>query len=261
MTSKARSFQLLLQQEVHEKEPSEELAEGLADKKSIREGYDTYVSRFFDLMTLFFLGPSIMNSHRALLKLLHPQRQSTILDVGCGTGTLLRTIALERHGDYLVGLDLSRGMLTNAKMKMAGAGVQNRVDLVLADAEMLPFRRSSFCEVTCTGVLRFLPNPTAAFRENHRVLRVGGRFAMREMAGLATAIRVRHPPVPFKKGFVVWRLWPKRLIERMFDGAGFADVEIFGKPTIPHFVYALTPPFRQYVFAVAAKTGPIDASE
>jgi ubiquinone/menaquinone biosynthesis C-methylase UbiE len=227
-------------------------AEDFWDKASIREGYDTYMSRFFDLLTVYFFGPIIMKSHRVLLESVR-RRCPAILDVGCGTGTLLDVMAREDYGDYLVGIDFSRNMLRNAKGKITESGSANRVDLVCADAECLPFRMSSFSAITCTGVLRFFPSPEVALREDYRVLEPGGRLAMREMAGPKTPSMITHFPLPFKKSFVVWRLWPKLFLENMLDDAGFTRIRISGKEVIPHFVFALGPPFRQYVFTGAEK--------
>jgi hypothetical protein len=39
----------------------------------------------------------------------------------------------------------------------------------------------------------------------------------------------------------------------MLDDAGFTGIRISGKEVIPHFVFALGPPFRQYVFTGAEK--------
>jgi ubiquinone/menaquinone biosynthesis C-methylase UbiE len=227
--------------------------EDLRDKASIREGYDTYVSKFFDLFALFILGPTTMKSHRTLLASLNGERQSAILDVGCGTGTLMKMMTQEWHGEYLVGLDLSRSMLDSAKSKLDGSGAGRMTDLVRGDAESLPFRDSSFSAVTCTGVLRFLPNPSVAFQEDYRILRPGGRLALREMAGPQSVRKIRHMPLPTKRSFVVWRLWPKSLIQRMLGEAGFVRVTIFGNEVIPHLALVMSPPVRQYVFTGAEK--------
>lgn len=228
--------------------------DNLFDKLSIREGYDTYVSKFFDLLSLFFLGPSTTKSHSIILESLKGEQPSAILDVGCGTGNLLKILAREPAGARLVGLDLSRSMLGSARTKLAESALDGRVDLVLGDAESLPFRDSSFSGVTCSGVLRFLPEPIAAFREAYRALEPGGRLALREMAGPQQDVRrVKHLPLPSRRTFVVWRLWSKSAIERMLGQAGFVSVVIFGREVIPHFVFAMAPPLRQYVFTSARK--------
>jgi|GEM_PF-2542891 ubiquinone/menaquinone biosynthesis C-methylase UbiE len=227
--------------------------EDLRDKAAIREGYDSYVSKFFDLLALYILGPTTMKSHRTLLASLSGGRHPEVLDVGCGTGTLLRIMAQDGQADYLVGLDISRNMLKAAKSKLDRSGLGERTDLVLGDAERLPFRDSCFSAVTCTGVLRFLPDPPAAFQEDYRTLRPGGRLALREMAGPHMVRKIRHMPLPSKRSFVVWRLWPKSLIQRMLGEAGFIGVTIFGNEVIPHLALVMSPPVRQYVFTGAQK--------
>jgi hypothetical protein len=65
--------------------------------------------------------------------------------------------------------------------------------------------------------------------------------------------KIRHMPLPSKRSFVVWRLWPKSLIQRMLGEAGFIGVTIFGNEVIPHLALVMSPPVRQYVFTGAQK--------
>ncbi len=85
-----------------------------------------------------------------------------ILDVGTGTGFVASI--LSRLGHEVVGLDISRGMLEVARRKCD-------VELVMGDAEDLPFDDGSFDAVVCRHLIWTLPNPKKALKEWARVAR------------------------------------------------------------------------------------------
>lgn len=222
------------------------------DKAAVKEGYDTLMSQVYDFITCWFLGPLIARSHTTLLRALGAPEQSRLLDVGCGTGTLLR-MAGEGHPELAVGLDLSIGMLTRAKRKLDRASLEVVSGFVLGDAEAMPFRDSSFEVCTCTGTLRFLPDPALALHETCRVLEAGGLLGLREMAGGDEPRRIRHIPLPFKRSFVVWRLLPDRWVEILLRAAGFEGVRSYQGGSVPQFIIAMGPPLRKYVFFFGIK--------
>ena len=98
-----------------------------------------------------------------------------MLDVGCGTGTLLAALAARVPGVALAGADPSAGMLAVARAKLAAFP---RRTLVRADAAALPFPRGAFDVVVSTSVLHYLADPAAALREWTRVLAPGGRVVV-----------------------------------------------------------------------------------
>ena len=222
------------------------------DKAAVKEGYDTLMSLVYEFITCWFLGPLIAKSHATLLRGVGDPKPFRLLDLGCGTGTLLRLVG-EGHPDLMVGLDLSIGMLTRASRKIERAGMKEASEFVLGDAEAMPFRDSSFGACTCTGTLRFLPDPASAMHENFRILEDGGHLGMREMAGGAEPRRIRHIPLPFKSSFVVWRLLPDRRVELLLRAAGFEGVSSFRSGSVPQFIIAMGPPLRKYVFFFGTK--------
>ncbi|MBI4568825.1 MAG: methyltransferase domain-containing protein [Planctomycetes bacterium] len=104
-----------------------------------------------------------------------------VLDVGCGTGTLLLAAA-ERVGvgssGVLRGVERSAEMAAHARRKAAARGIA--VEIVEASADDLPCPPASFDAVFCTLVLHHLPRSMheTAIREMRRVLRPGGRLVI-----------------------------------------------------------------------------------
>ena len=97
-----------------------------------------------------------------------------ILDVGTGPGIVANLIS--GMGYDVTGIDASERML--AKARENSATLHNSVELVLADAENLPFSEASFDAVVNRYVLWSLPDPKKALSEWHRVLRPGGRLVV-----------------------------------------------------------------------------------
>jgi ubiquinone/menaquinone biosynthesis C-methylase UbiE len=100
-----------------------------------------------------------------------PQPGDRILDVGCGTGAFLASLAHRFESSQLSGVDPSVEMLSVARDRL-----ESNVVLVAARAEELPFSDESFDAVVSTNVFHFLREPRRALGEMRRVLRPGGRL-------------------------------------------------------------------------------------
>jgi ubiquinone/menaquinone biosynthesis C-methylase UbiE len=99
-----------------------------------------------------------------------------VLDAACGTGIVTR-VAAQRFGHlaHIVGVDLNPGMLDVARAHTPATGVP--VTWQQGDLCALPFPEGSFDIVLCQQGLQFVPDPSTALREMHRVLVPGGRLA------------------------------------------------------------------------------------
>jgi ubiquinone/menaquinone biosynthesis C-methylase UbiE len=94
---------------------------------------------------------------------------SSLLDVGCGTGALLRRILREYPLTSARGIDLSPAMVGQAHALLG-----TRAHVLLGDAEQLPFSDDAFDVVTCVASFRHYPDPLQALAEMRRVLRPEG---------------------------------------------------------------------------------------
>jgi ubiquinone/menaquinone biosynthesis C-methylase UbiE len=95
-----------------------------------------------------------------------------LLDVATGTGRLPLNLLREQFSGQIIGLDLSRGMLAQARAKLLPYG--NQVKLIRQDASRLPFADNIFDAVTCLESLEFMPRPLDVLDEMVRVLAPGG---------------------------------------------------------------------------------------
>ena len=106
-----------------------------------------------------------------MLKKLSDISFQSALDLGCGTGEMLKLILQKNDQKDLYGIDLSEEMLAVAKSKLP-----NRVRLFLGDSESLPFPDNSFDVVYCNDSFHHYPAPQNVLMEVHRVLKPGGTF-------------------------------------------------------------------------------------
>jgi ubiquinone/menaquinone biosynthesis C-methylase UbiE len=117
---------------------------------------------------------------RRTIDLAELQPGETVLDVGCGTGTLLIEAA-KRVGPSGTahGIDRSPEMLAHARRKAAGTNAK----FYEGSADSLPFADASFDVVFCTLMLHHLPAPmqAATVAEIRRVVRSGGRIVIVDM--------------------------------------------------------------------------------
>jgi demethylmenaquinone methyltransferase / 2-methoxy-6-polyprenyl-1,4-benzoquinol methylase len=112
---------------------------------------------------------------RALVAAVEPLPGDRVLDVATGTG-LVAAALVRRAGCRVVGLDQSPEMLDRARARVAAdPALRDRVTLVSAAAERLPFDDGEFDALTFTYLLRYVDDPDATLRELARVVRPGGR--------------------------------------------------------------------------------------
>ena len=114
----------------------------------------------------------------------------TVLDLACGTAAV--TLELVRQtGCSVVGVDQSPEMLAEARRR-----VGERVRLVEASAEQLPFEDASFDGLTAAYLLRYLNHLPAGLRELGRVLRPGATASLLDFG---------VPPGPVAR--LAWDAW------------------------------------------------------
>lgn len=115
---------------------------------------------------------------------------SAILDVGCGSGRLLRAAHRRWPGARLSGVDPSAGMI-EAGRRLTPA------ELYVTGAESVPLGDSSVDLVFSTIAFHHWADPAAGLREVVRVLRPGGRFVLADNVGPPWLARFIGDPRPW----------------------------------------------------------------
>ena len=102
-----------------------------------------------------------------------------VLEVGVGSGRigfpLLKEVKL-----WFVGLDLSKEMLKLAKAKMSS--YKQKFDLILGDAEHLPFKSETFDSIICISAMHYFTDSEASLTKFSRVLKEKGVFVYGDLA-------------------------------------------------------------------------------
>lgn len=156
-----------------------------------------------------------------LIAALRAHRPARVADIACGTGILADRIERELSPEVVYGVDMSAGMLNEARER------SSRVQWLTGPAEQLPFEDGALDAVVTSSAFHFFNQP-AAVREFHRVLAPGGMAAV-------TAMSPRLPD-PLKRVGIRWNPAQQPTPSEMrtlFTDAGFtiADQHRVVRPT------------------------------
>ena len=195
-------------------------------KSAAREEFDAWAETY-DRSPLhrFLFEPTYAALLEALVRWRGPEVGSLrSLDVGCGTGTLVRRLAGSGPDVRATGLDYATAMVRVAHEKAAQAGVAGACTFTPGDAEHLPFVAESFDLVTCSHSFHHYPHQQEAILEMRRVLRPGGRLMIadgfRDNAVGWFVFDVCITAVEKEVYHVPWTG-----VRTMFQQAGFRDVQ------------------------------------
>jgi ubiquinone/menaquinone biosynthesis C-methylase UbiE len=128
---------------------------------------------------------AVLRSHRwrtadnsAAYLLPHLRPGLSLLDVGCGPGSVTADLAVRVAPGRVVGVDNASAPLDEARAAAAAAGVE--VEVRQGDAYHLDFADDTFDVVHAHQVLQHVLDPVAVLREMARVAKPGGLVAVRE---------------------------------------------------------------------------------
>jgi ubiquinone/menaquinone biosynthesis C-methylase UbiE len=183
-----------------------------------RRGFNDVITRFWGIAAPSYNSPFLQKwvyrpAHDEVVAQLRAHSSARIADIACGTGILADRIERDLHPAAVYGVDMSEGMLNQARARSTD------VQWLRGPAEQLPFDDGALDAVVTTSAFHFFDQP-AALREFHRVLSPGGLVAI-------STLSARQPLL---QGPATSRWKPAHHpssaeMRRLFEGAGFTVAE------------------------------------
>lgn len=204
----------------------------------------------------------------------HLQSGMSLLDGGCGPGTITLGLANAIFPGNAVGIDIGEDPVNNARNLAQEQGITN-IRFEVGSLNELPFENASFDAVFSHNVLEHLEKPEVALSEIYRVLKPGGVIGVTDVD--VDAIIFSPSDDPLVEAFeLLYRVWEQnggnprigKLLSSMLYNSGFkkvygsARVESLGtKEEIQHrgdveMIGVLT-----NVYETAVKLGWLNSSE
>ncbi len=153
----------------------------------------------------------------------------SVLDIGCGTGTLALWVKQREPGATVVGLDGDPAILERGRAKVAAAGVDVRLDQGMSFD--MPYEDGTFDRVLSTLFFHHI-KPDAkerTAREIARVLRPGGELHVADFGRPADPLQAASFAV-FRRfdGEEETRDNARGRLPEIFAGGGLADARVHG---------------------------------
>lgn len=206
----------------------------LKGKQGVRNAYDL-MAKYYDSSRFLFWTRRIERGEERILDSLLIGLHGICIDVGCGTGRY--SLRIVERGCEVIAVDLSVKMLGKLRKKACGRGLLNRISMIVADAESLPFRDEVFNSLICTLAFDHFIKPEEAVSEFSRVLKRGaicilstfnsrtlGEFQRRYGLGHRAPFKTEDSPpiLVYEVGHTVLE------IEEIFSKYAFNTVKIRG---------------------------------
>ena len=141
-----------------------------------RQYWDNVASSFDDEPDHGLRDPLVLENWTNFLRVLLPNTKATILDIGCGTGSL--SVVLAGLGHTVTGVDLAPSMISLAKTKAEVLGYQIEFHVMDAASPQLP--NEHFDAIVCRHLLWTLPEPQQVLQSWAELLIPKGRLILIE---------------------------------------------------------------------------------
>ena len=170
----------------------------------------------YDRRWAFYINATL----RGTLKRLDIKPTDRLLDIGCGTGSLLQAISIKYPSVNLVGLDLCKEMLTVACNKQI-----KKCSLITGQAQYLPFHSKSFDIVISCNAFHYWRKPDECLSEIARVLKPQGRIVITDWCDDYIACRICNVFLRMLNR-AHFKTYGLRTCERLLQNAGYRNVQV-----------------------------------
>lgn len=176
-------------------------------KKQVENMFDNISTNYDGLNRVISFGID-QSWRKKVIKMVKESGAKSALDIATGTGDL--AIALAKNGiKKIVGLDISKGMLDVGRQKIKAQHLSDKIEMVQADSENLPYEDNTFDAITVAFGVRNFENLDQGLSEIYRVLKPKGVFVV-----LETSNPTRFP---FKQGYTIYTKFILPVIGKLFS--------------------------------------------
>jgi ubiquinone/menaquinone biosynthesis C-methylase UbiE len=192
--------------------------------------YKQQILADFNSRTNYDKGKFYAPVAQRLISCANLQTGQKVLDVATGTGFVAFAAAqIVGEEGKVIAIDISPGMLSQAREKLAASGLQNLAFLE-ADAEKIHLVENSFDRILCSLAICYLTDIRAALKQWYRWLKPGGMVAFNAWDENAFTPSVLFREVAAKYGITVPNpnatLGSHERCSQLLQEAGFTEIEI-----------------------------------
>ena len=194
--------------------------------------YKQQVIDFFDRRKAYDAeGDSHPKEAKRLLEYVPPLKSGqTVLDLATGTGLVAIPAALKVAPEgFAIGVDMSSGMLAQAKRKVAVQGIDN-LELIETDVELVEFKPEQFDLIFCCSALVYISDIPAIFDKCYGWLKPGGclAFTTPDQTSYLAEVRVKICKDLFDIDLphIIRPLWTPEKCQTLLQQSGFRNIEI-----------------------------------
>ncbi len=156
-------------------------SDGSAKTEQVRQMFDSIAPAYDFMNRAMTMGIDIW-WRRLAVQRLKRKKPSTVLDVATGTGDFAIQLHQSLHPRHIMGIDLSQGMLDEARRKVKEKGLDNDISFEQGDCMALTMGNETFDAVTVAFGVRNFEHLQQGYREMARVLKPGGMLCVLELS-------------------------------------------------------------------------------
>lgn len=179
----------------------------LGKKEQVAQMFDTISGNYDGLNRVISFGIDI-KWRKKVLQLVSDKNPKNVLDIATGTGDLA-ILMTATSAEKIIGLDISSGMLDVGRKKIEAKKLSDKIEMILADSENMPFENDTFDAITVAFGVRNFETLEKGLAEILRVLKPNGIFVI-----LETSVPEK---TPYKQGYTFYSKNILPLIGKLFS--------------------------------------------
>ena len=179
----------------------------LGKKEQVAQMFDAISGNYDGLNRVISFGIDV-KWRKKVVQLVSDKNPKIVLDIATGTGDLA-LLMTKTTAEKIIGLDISAGMLAVGREKIQAKNLSNKIEMILADSENMPFENDTFDAITVAFGVRNFENLEKGLTEILRVLKPNGVFVI-----LETSVPEK---TPFKQGYQFYSRNILPLIGKLFS--------------------------------------------